>query len=752
MTQFSIDRRSLFKGAGALIVSIGIPGAVATAEIGSAVKPPLSPDRLDSWLAVKADGDVVAYFGKMDMGQGVDVAIAQIVADELDVPFERVNVVMGDTAWTVNQGGASGSTGIQKGGIPLRNAAAEARRMLVELASQRLGVPAERLEVTDGVVIVTGDPARKLSYGELIGGRYFDLPMTWNGKIGNDLVAEGQAKPKPPSAYKIVGQSPPRFDVPAKVFGKLDYVTDIKVPGMLHGRMIRPPVAGALPVAVDDGSVRDLPGVRVIRDKGFIGIVTEREWDAVQAAERLHVTWSEAVPPFPEMAALYDHIRQASVVKREVQVATGEIDPAFASAARIVEAQYEWPFQSHASMGPACAVVDAQADGATLWTGSQKPHFARDGVARALGLPQDKVHGIWVPGPGSYGRNDAGDAGIDAALLSKAVGRPVRVQGMRYEGHGWDPKGPASIHRARAALDKDGLVIGYVLESKGFSRIDIDTNESDPSYSLAGQLMGLPLKSLQGFGVPTESYGFANKQLAWETIAPLLERASPLRTAHLRDPVGPQIQFASESFIDEIAAAIGADPVAFRLRYLKAPRDIAVVKAAAERAQWDPRPSPRPDRSGDTLSGRGIAYAQRSGAVVAIVAEVEIDRRSGKVWARKFTVAHDCGLIVNPDGLRRCIEGNVVQGTSRALSEEVAFDRAKVTSTDWLSYPILDITEAPEAVDIVLINRPELPPAGAGESSIRPVAAALANAVFDATGVRLRRAPLTPERLKPALA
>ena len=295
-------------------------------------------------------------------------------------------------------------------------------------------------------------------------------------------------------------------------------------------------------------------------------------------------------------------------------------------------------------------------------------------------------------------------------------------------------------------------MIGYAFESKGFSRIDIDTNESDPAYSLAGQLMGLPLKSLQGFGVPAESYGFINKQLAWETIAPLLERASPLRTAHLRDPVGPQIQFASESFIDEIAAAIGADPVAFRLRYLKAPRDIAVVKAAAERAQWDPRPSPRPDRSGDTLSGRGIAYAQRSGAVVAIVAEVEIDRRSGKVWARKFTVAHDCGLIVNPDGLRRCIEGNVVQGTSRALSEEVAFDRAKVTSTDWLSYPILDITEAPEAVDIVLINRPELPPAGAGESSIRPVAAALANAVFDATGVRLRRAPLTPERLKPALA
>jgi CO/xanthine dehydrogenase Mo-binding subunit len=752
MSQFVIDRRSLFIGAGALVVSFGLPGGIAEAEIGKSVKPALAPDQLDSWLAIKADGNVVAYFGKMDMGQGVDVAIAQIVAEELDVPFERIAVVMGDTAWTVNQGGASGSTGVQKGGIALRNAAAEARRVLVEMASAQLGVQTDRLDVIDGVIAVSGEPARKVSYRELIGGRYFDLPMKWNGKLGNDLVAEGHARPKPPSAYRIVGQSPPRFDVPAKVFGTLDYVTDVKVPGVLHGRMVRPPIASAVSLAVDEGSVHDIPGVRVVRDKGFLGVVAEREWDAVQAAERLQVTWSETQPPFPEMAALYDHIRQAPVTKREVPVATGEIDPAFASAAQVVEAEYEWPFQSHASMGPACAVVDARADGATLWTGSQKPHFARDGVARVLGLPPDKVHGVWVPGPGSYGRNDAGDAGIDAALLSKAVGRPVRVQGMRYEGHGWDPKGPASIHRARAALDRDGGVIGYVFESKGFSRIDIDTNESDPAYSLAGQMMGLPLKSLEGFGVPAESYGFANKRLAWETIGPLLDRASPLRTAHLRDPVGPQIQFASESFIDEIAAAEGADPVAFRLRYLKAPRDLAVVKAAAEHAGWQPRPSPRPDRSGDTLTGRGIAYAQRSGAVVAIIADVEIDRRTGKIWARKFTVAHDCGLIINPDGLRRCIEGNVVQGTSRALSEEVAFDRAKVTSTDWLSYPILDITEAPEAIDIVLINHPELPPAGAGESSIRPVAAALANAVFDATGVRLRRAPLTPQRLKPALA
>src|SRR6266404_7526425 len=337
MTQFTVDRRSLFKGTGALVVSLGLPDGFAAAELGAAVKPPLAPDQLDSWLAIKSDGNVVAYFGKMDMGQGVDVAIAQIVAEELDVPLARVSVVMGDTLWTVNQGGASGSTGAEKGGVALRDAAAEARRVLVGMASTRLGVAADRLEVTDGVAAVSGDPARKLSYGELIGGRYFDLPMKWNGKLGNDLVAEGQAKPKPPGIYKIVGTSPPRFDVPAKVFGTLDYVTDVKVPGMLHGRMIRPPVAGAVPLAVDEGSVRDIPGVRVVHDKGFLGIVAEREWDAVQAAERLAVTWSEPAPPFPENAALYQHIRQAPVTKREVPVSTGEIDPAFAHAARVVE-------------------------------------------------------------------------------------------------------------------------------------------------------------------------------------------------------------------------------------------------------------------------------------------------------------------------------------------------------------------------------------------------------------------------------
>jgi nicotinate dehydrogenase subunit B len=755
MTQLDppgITRRNVLKGAGALVVIMAAPESFAQGA-GSVAKPVLAPTELDSWIAVRQDGGITAFFGKMDMGQGVDVAIRQIVADELDVAVERVAVVMGDTALTVNQGGASGSTGIEKGGIALRNSAAEARRILLEMAADRLGVPVDRLSVTDGIVSVDDDAAKRVGYGELIGGRYFSTTLEWNGRLGNDLVATGKAKPKRPDQYKVVGQSVARADIAEKVFARLDYVTDVKVEGMVHGRMIRPPIAGSVPTAVDEASVRQIPGVRIVWKQGFLGVVAEQEWNAIRAAEQLKVSWSKGVPPFPSQDALYDFIRAASVRQRKVEAQVGSVEPVFAAAHRVIAAEYEWPFQSHASMGPACAIVALEAGEATLWTGSQKPHFTRDGVAKILGLPSEKVRAIWVQGPGSYGRNDAGDAALDAAILAQEVGRPVRVQGMRHEGHGWDPKGPASIHRARAALDVNGAVLAYQFESKGFSRIDIDTNESNPSDSLGGQLLGLPLVSRDGFGVPAESYGFPNRLTAWETVAPLLDRASPLRTAHLRDPVGPQLHFASESFIDELAAATDSDPVEFRLRYLRAPRDIAVVKAAAEKAGWEPRPSGRRDQShAEVAEGRGIAYVQRGGTVVAVVAEVEVERRTGKVHARRFVVAHDCGLIVNPGGLRRCIEGNIVQGTSRSLWEEVTFDREKVTSVDWNSYPILDIAEAPSAIDIMLINRPELRPMGAGEPSTRPVAAALANAIFDATGVRQRRAPFTPDRVKASFA
>ena len=754
----SLSRRNFLKVGGALVVSVGMPVALDTmlginAALAQGVRPPLAPDQLSSYIAVNKDGSVSAYFGKMDMGQGLFVSIGQMVAEELDVAFKRVKVIMGDTGTSVNQGGASGSTGIQLGGKQMRMAAAEARRVLVDMAAEKLGAPADQLAVVDGVVSLKGNAAKKVSYGELIGGRYFNVPLDWNKQTGNALYAPGKAQPKKPSEYKIVGQPIKREDIAPKVYAQEDFNTDVKVAGMIHGRMIRPEIAGSVPVKIDESSIKGIKGVRVVHENGFLGVVADREWDAIKAAQQLKVEWSQVTPPFFDNAQLYDHIRKAPVRKRDDGKPVGDVASAFKTAARVIEAEYEWPFQSHACMGPACALVEIKNGQVTVWTGSQKPHFVANGVAETIGVPVATVRAIWVPGPGSYGRNDADDAAMDAAVLAKATGKPVRVQYMRDQGTGWDPKGPASIHRARAALDAAGNVIAYEFVSKGFSRVDVDTNGSKPAATLAGQLRGVPLDYVDGFGAPAESYTFENKLTAWETVAPLLDRGSPLRGAHLRDPVGPQIHFASESFMDEVAAAVGADPVEFRLKYLKDPRDIAVVKAAAEKAGWQTRPSPRKDNpSTGTVSGRGIAYSQRGGTTVAIVAEVDVDRISGKIWARKFTVAHDCGQIINPDGLKHTIEGNIVQGTSRTLWEEVTFNAKGVTSVDWATYPILDITEAPQSIECVLINRPELAPTGAGEPSIRAVAAAIANAIFDATGVRIRRVPFSPDRVKAAFA
>ncbi|MGC1642283.1 MAG: molybdopterin cofactor-binding domain-containing protein [Pseudolabrys sp.] len=761
MTKFernsAFTRRSVLLGGGALVVSIGAPVSLdivlsLQAAHAEGAKPPLTPDQLSSYIAVNADGSVAAFFGKMDMGHGLQVAIAQIVAEELDVPFKRVKVFMGDTANSVNQGGASGSTGIQYGGKQMRMAAAEARRVLVEMAAGLLSTPVEQLVVNGGVVSSRADATKQISYEQMIGGKYFNVQLDWNKQFGNTLYAPGKAQPKNPSEHKIVGQPIKREDVAPKVFAQEDFVTDVKVPGMVHGRMIRPDVAGAVPVKVDESSIKEIPGAKDVWDKGFLGVVADKEWDAIQAAQKLKVEWSQVDPPFPEQAWLYDHIRKASVRKRSVDKENGNVDDVFKNAAKVIEAEYEWPFQSHASMGPACALVQIKDGEVTCWSGTQKSHFVQEGLALTLDLPVDKVRVIYTTGPGSYGRNDADDCALDAAVLAKAVGKPVRLQYMREQGTGWDPKGPASIHRARAALDTSGRVIAYEFTSKGFSRLDVNTNGGKPHDTLCGQTLGVALKSGDGFGVPAESYAFDNKRMAWETIPPLLDRSSPLRSAHLRDPVGPQIHFASESFIDEVAAAVNADPIEFRLRYIKEPRDIAVIKAAAEKAKWETRPSPRRDQSGNKVSGRGIAYSQRNGTRVAIVAEVDIDRSTGKIWARKFTVAHDCAQIINPDGLVKCIEGNIVQGVSRTLWEEVTFDRKSVTSVDWLTYPILDITETPAEVHVVLINHPDLAPTGAGEPSIRPVAAAIANAIFDATGVRIRRVPFSPDRVKSALS
>jgi CO/xanthine dehydrogenase Mo-binding subunit len=747
----SFSRRAVLQGSGALIVAFSLGnGGKVLAQAGRNGKPPLHPTELDSWIAIDPEGMVTVYFGKIDGGQGTDAGVAQMVAEELDIPYSHIaEVVMGDTALTCDQGGASGSFGIRLGGVALRHAAAEARLILVERAAAEWGVSADQLSVTDGVISNTNNPSQQISYGELVGGEYFQEKLVWNERYGNNLGLSGRATPKSPDQYKVVGTEAPRLDVKGKVYGTMPFSTDVRVEGMLHGRMIRPLNAGTVPLSVDESSIAHIEGAQVVRRGNLIGVVAEKEWDAIRAATELAVTWSEPRDVFPEQSALYDHIREAAPSRREVVDENGEVDTAFEIAAQIIEAEYEWPFQSHASMGPGCAIADVREDGVTLWTGSQKPHAATEGVAAILGVPVESVHGIWNIGPGSYGRNDGGDVAMDAAVMSSVVGRPVRVQWMRHEGTGWDPKGPSSIHRARAAVGANGNIIAWDFLSKGFSRVDTNSRESEPKDTLAGQLLGMTGERLLNFRVPENAYEFEHARQAWETIPTLLEGASPLRTSHLRDPVGPEIHFACESFMDEVAFAVNADPVEFRLRYVSEPRHRAVIEAAAERAGWvSGAAGARRSSNGEIIRGTGVAYAERAGTIVAIVADVEVNQGTGRIWARHFTVAHDCGQIINPRALKTTIEGNVVQGLSRALHEEVLFNRRRVTSVDWVSYPILSLADAPESIDFVLLDHPEIAPLGAGEPTIRIVAAAVANAVFEATGTRLRRGPLNAARVR----
>ena len=745
-------RRGLLQAAGSLVIGMALPWPAARAVDAPVGLP--RPDRLDSYLAIAPDGAVTVFFGKIDGGQGLDVAVGQIVAEELGVAAGRVRVVMGDTDRTVNQGGASNASGISQGAVPLRNAAAEARLLLLEAAAQALGAAVVDLRVEDGVVMVRAEPTRRTSYAALIGGRAFAADMKWNGRYGNDLNVQGRATPKPVADYTVVGTPQPRSDIPAKVFARYEYVTDVRVPGMLHARMIRPPQAGSVPTQVDRGTIAGIPGALVVHKDGFLAVLAPREWDAIRAMRALDVTWTAPEDRFPAQAQLHDHIRAAPVLKRAVPQA-GDAGQAIAGAARVLSAEYAWPFHSHSSMGPACAIADVRTDGFTIWTGSQKPHYARDGVAAILGMKPEQGVAIWRAGPGSYGRNDAGDAAIDAALLSREVGRPVRVQYMRHDGHAWDPKSPASIHQLRAGLDASGRVIGLEANAKSFSRLNVASSEADPRDSLASMLTGGALNPgvaylFPGESLPFEAYGIPAKQVSWEVIAPLLDRASPLRTSHLRDPLGPELGFAAECFMDELAAAAGADPLAFRLRHLSNPRDVAVLNAAAEAAGWKARPGP-PKATGGAMRGRGIALAHRDGTFVATVAEVRVDPANGRVRIERLTVAHDCGLVINPDGLRRCVENALVYATSRAMHEEVTFSRSAVTSVDWLTYPIMDVTDAPDAVQVVILNRPDQPPTGAGEPSVRSAAAAIGNAIFDATGTRLRQGPFTPARVLAAL-
>jgi CO/xanthine dehydrogenase Mo-binding subunit len=750
--QLLIDRRTFLTASGALVVSLAVPGDWAEGQtVPSATRPAIRGDQLDSYIAIERDGTVVAYFGKIDGGQGLETAIAQMVAEEIEVPWERVRVVMGSTT-VIDMGGSIAARGVSQGGMLLRRTAAEARRLLVGMASTALALPADQLVVTDGVVHAASDPTRRISYAELIGGRYFDTKVKWNGRAGYGLEVTTPAPIKPPDQFKIIGKSLPRRDIPPKVFGTLQMVNDVRLPGMLHARMIRPAVAGAVPVKVDEGSIANIPSAKVVWIKDLLAVVAEKEWNAVKAARALKVTWSDSKPNFPGHERLYDHIRQAPVVKREIQRENGNVNEGFKQAVRIIEGEYEFPNQSHASTGPACSVANVRSDAAEIWTSAQGPYSHAACVAEILGLPAERVTAHWVWGTGSYGSNEQGDADADAAVLSKHLGRPVRVQYMRHEGLAWDAKAPAAINRGKVGLDAKGNVIAYEFISKGFSMHDVVPGHEFASDVLAGHLLGVELKPGLRFNIPVASYSFDHARLGWEVIPPLLERASPLRTTYVRDPFGPGILFGSESFWDEVAAATSTDPVQFRVRYMTNPRDREPVRVAAEHYGWDTRPSPRTDqKASDAPVGRGIAFRRHFDTFIALIAEVRVHRRTGKLDLLRYVCAHDCGMIVNPETLKHVIDRQLVYGTSRAMFEEVRFNESMVTSVDWVTYPVLHVQDVPAKIEVVLIDRPEAEPSGAAEMALGLVPAAIGNAVFDATGVRLRRVPFTPERVKAAL-
>ncbi len=694
-----------------------------------------APARLDSWLRIGADQSVRVFTGKVDIGMGVQTALMQIVAEELDVAVARVELIMGDTGETPDQGGVGGSTSISAGAKPLRNAAAAARALLIELASARLGVAPGQLEVADGVIRVKGDASKSVSYGALVN----DHNLTENLRVSGSGFAvnvEGNGKPKDPAKYKIVGQSVPRVDLPGKIFGRAMYSTDVRVPGMLHGRVIRPSGAGASLVRVDDSAAKGIRGyVQTVTRGNFVGVVAENEWAAIRARDAVKVTWSGVADVFP--SDLYAHMRQA---KPKASRESGRAE--FSRGQKIVEASYEWPFQAHATMGPGCAVADFRADGiTTVWSGAQKPHALKQGLAQMLGVDEDRVRVVWVEAAGSYGRAGDEDVAGDAALLSQAVGKPVRVEWSRADMTAWGGKGPAAMVDFKAALGADGRIEALEMIARAFSGTEIIPQANTAGNMLAGQLIGMP-NTTEGneyvqWGASTFAYEIPQVHWAGHVIAPLAPAASPMRAMHLRDPNGPAGTFAGESFLDELAAAAGADPIEFRLRHIKDPRMEAILKAVAERAGWETRPSPKRDLG----AGRGIAIALRGGTYVATVAEVEADRTNRAIRVKRLVCAHDCGLIVNPEALRGTIQANLVQSMSRALKERVTFDDHKVTSVDWKSYPVARWADVPK-IEVVLVNHPEIAPSGAGEPSSRPTAAAIANAVFDATGVRVRRAPI----------
>jgi nicotinate dehydrogenase subunit B len=748
----TISRRDLLKSTGVMIVGFSFFGSAAKvlAQGSGLSVDGMDPTVLDSWLAISKDGTVTVFTGKVELGTGVVTALAQIVAEELDVSFSKVYMDSGDTDKAVDQGVTAAARTIERGGPQLRQASAAARQELLKLASARLDSPVEKLTVTDGVVSVVGSPAKKIAYGDLLGGKKFNIKIVASG-IGWDMKVAPEIPAKNYKDYKIVGQSIPRVDLPGKFTGEFVYSQDVTVPGMLHGRSVRPATSLSAPLSVDDSSIKNIPGVvKVVREGNFVGVVAQTEWASIQAARALKVTWAEPTLKMPSGPdEVFDYLKNTKSFKDNVVTNKGNLDAAFSQAHKKYEATYYWPFQLHGMIGPPCAVADVQGDKATIWTGTQGPFRTRDAIALLLKVPPKNIHLLYREGSGSYGRLESDDVAEDAALMSRAVGKPVRVQWMREDEHAWDPKGPAQYSTVRAGVDAQGNVIAWDYMDRS-----LPWTESEANPLLASAQVGMKPTGpgfLNGAGGCGQIYTFENQKVLAANIPWVQQGQWPLRTSNLRAPGDLARVFASESTIDEIAADLHVDPVQFRLRYLTSDKRISeILVATAKQAGWTDRPAPGLSSSGTKATGRGVAVANRANTMTAAVAEVEVDKTTGEVSVKKITLGHDCGLIVNPNGLKNQIEGNILQGVSRALLEEVQFDSTGQTNLDWNSYPVIRFEQVPE-VDIVLTNRPEMQPLGGGEPSIVPVTAAIANAIFDATGARLRRVPFTPQRVLSAL-
>jgi CO/xanthine dehydrogenase Mo-binding subunit len=730
-----LPRRAVLKG-GALVIAFAAAGLRTRASAqGGAAKRILDTKEVDAFLSVNGDGTVTLWTGKVDLGQGLRGALRQIAAEELGIGIDRIKQVEGDTALTPDQGRTSGSAGIQRGGMQIRQAAATARKALIELAAKRLSANADDLMASDGMVRPKNGGAG-VGFPELLNGERFNLKL------------DPKAPLKDPSEYTLVGKPLPRPDVAHKCTGRGDYmfVHDFTLPGMLHARVIRPPAVGATLVSVDEGSIKHLPATRVVRIKDFLAVVAEDEWTAVKAARAIRAQWSPWAG-LPEQDKLAQTLRSnpeitdASLLDKG---APGEPAPQNAKALR---ASYFWPMQSHASLGPSCAVADVNADAATIWTASQGTHGNQHTFARFLGLPLEKVRLIYLEGAGCYGMNGHEDAAAEAAIISRAVGRPVRVQWSREEEHGWDPKGPPQLIDIAGAVAPDGRILDWHTElwlpetTRGLPNIPLLA----PQAADLDQVRGVnPGQISQNVDPP---YAADRVRVTAHWL-----KDPPLRAAPLRSPGKPANCFAVESFVDELAVAAGIDPIAFRLRGLNDPRAIEVIQRVAAMMQWQSRPSPGGERGAAVARGRGMAYVhyKQSENYVATGMEVAVERASGQIRVERVVCAHDCGQMINPDGVRAQVEGCILQTLSRVLLEEVKFDRSRVTSTDWSSYPILRFSEAPK-LDIALIDRPKEHPLGAGEATCSTIGAALANAVFDATGVRLRTVPFTSERVHAAL-